>query len=152
MLETIVLEVVGGLIAAAIVGDAGYFMGRLFERERYTAKQQAAISSFSATLEKAIVQDSPSEVAQARVIVGIRDSSRAELSNLSRLLNSEIDHLSELVQRAEGYNLQGRQVPKEIVAQIAETILVLKGTWPAKKTQVDVAIRKLLAELGLTPT
>jgi hypothetical protein len=35
--------------------------------------------------------------------------------------------------------------------QIAETISVLKGTWPAKKTQIDVAIRRLLAELGLTP-
>jgi hypothetical protein len=152
MLETIILEVVGGLIATAIAGAAGYFMGRLFERERYTAKQEAAISSFSATLEKAIVQNSPSEVAQARVIVGIRDSSSAELSNLSRLLNSEIDRLSDLVQRAEGYNLEGRRVPREIIAQIAETILVLKGTWPGKKPQIDVAIRKLLAELGLTPT
>jgi hypothetical protein len=151
MLETIALEVVGGLIVAITTGVAGYFMALFFERKRYIAKQETAISSFSAILEKAIVQGSPSAVAQARVIVGIRDSSRAELQNLGRLLNSEIDHLSNLLARVEGYNREARQIPQEVVEQISETIQVLRGLWPAKKTQIDVAIRRLLAELGLTP-
>ena len=39
----------------------------------------------------------------------------------------------------------------DVDAQTAyNTIIVLSKIWPAKKTQIEVEIRKLLAELGLT--
>ena len=90
-------------------------------------------------------------IAQARIIVSIRDGSRGELSDLHRLLNSDIDRLSDLIKRADEFIAVGESVPPDIERQILETIEVLRGTWPARKTQIDVAIRKLLAELGLVP-
>jgi hypothetical protein len=150
MLETLILEVIGGLIAAGIIAAGGYFAGRFFQQQRYRKAQAAAIASFSDNLERVIVQGS-ANVAQARVIVSIRDASRGELTSLNRLLNSDIDILSGLLQEADGYQRENRPIPENLRAQIRERILVLQGTWPAKKTQIDVAIRRVMAELGLTP-
>ena len=84
-----------------------------------------------------------------RIIVSIRDSTRQQLTNVSELLNSDIDKLKDLIQQADRFVTSGEPVPQRISAQIAETIRVLKGTWPSKRSQIDVALRKLLVELGL---
>lgn len=149
MVDSVIVEVIGGLLTAIIIAVFGYFTGRYFERNRLLRKYQAAISTFSDNLGAAIRNSSSDVVADARIIVSIRDSSRNELSNVSRLLNSDIDRLSELITDAQRFSRSREPVPEDTRQQIEQTIKVLRGTWPAKKSQIDVAIRKLLAELGL---
>jgi hypothetical protein len=149
MIEHLAIEVLGGVIAAGVVGCIGFVVGRWFQRQKYKSKYTNAISTFSRNLGEAISGPNSDVVPKARTIVAIRDSSRNELTNVARLLNSEIDRLKTLLEEADKFAQVGEQIPSHILRQIAETINVLRGTWPYKKDQIDVAVRKLLAELGL---
>ncbi len=150
MFETITLEVVGGLITAVILTFLGFFYGRYFEKEKYKKRYDPALSNFSTNLGEAIMNaQRNTSIEEARIIVSIRDSTRQQLTNVSELLNSDIDKLKDLIQQADRFVTSGEPVPQRISAQIAETIRVLKGTWPSKRSQIDVALRKLLVELGL---
>ncbi len=140
-----VLEFILSIIASLVAGGlAGYFIAV----DKYKKKYSAAVESFANDLEKAIISTQRLEV-KARTIVSIRDAARDQISNLHKTLNSEIDRLAEQIQVRE--NLSGED-PAEIEAidaNIKETMDVLVARWPAKKTEIEVAIRRTLAELGL---
>lgn len=163
--------VAGSLIASAFVGTITYFRGRKSgkkegvseERKRFRANYEANISAFSDALgrlilEAASARDNRSLYASARAIVSTRDSMREQLSNIHRLLNSNIDTLSGSLggrdggkkfikgQKEKGAADDGSPNPEEI-RLIVET---LAKTWPEKKVQIDAAYRSFLAEWGLT--
>lgn len=72
-----------------------------------------------------------------RGIVSTRDDLRGSMLNISEQLNSDIDVLGQQVRDSAGR------------AAAYETIEVLSKKWPAKKAQVEIQLRKVLAELGL---
>lgn len=158
--------VAGSLIASAIVGTITYSRGRKSgkkegvseERKRFRANYEANISAFSDALgrlilEAAAARDDRSLYASARAIVSTRDSMREQLSNIHRLLNSNIDTLSGSLgknfikgRKEKGAADDGSPNPEEI-RLVVET---LAKTWPEKKVQIDAAYRSFLAEWGLT--
>lgn len=143
-------EIIGGLIIVVLVGLAGFLYGKSTEAERFIKLNAAAISSFSNSLGDAISNNtSSSSIVKAKRIVSIRDSTREQLDELSKLLNSDIDKLSSLLSRVNELRSRSENVPDDLIVQVNETLEVLTGTWPAKKSQIDGAIRKLLTELGL---
>jgi hypothetical protein len=152
MIEHLAIEVLAGLIAAGVAAIAGFVTGRLFQAQKYKAKHKIAISTFSRNLGEAIAGPNSDVLPKARTIVAIRDSSRNELTNVAHLLNSEIDKLKTLLDEADNFSRIGERIPAHIISQLGETINVLRGTWPYKRDQIDVAVRKLLAELGLVET
>lgn len=144
------VEIVGGLIVTALVGTTGYLYGRLTQVQKFVRRHDSAISSFSNSLGSEINSNSSSSmIVKAKKIVSIRDATRNQLSDLSKLLNSDIDKLSSLLARAEEFRSREERVPDNLTTQIEETLEVLVGIWPTKKPQIDIAIRKLLTELGL---
>ena len=64
-------------------------------------------------------------------------------------LNSNIDRLAtEIGERPN--NLRDTWVPAPAsVSEVFETIQVLARTWPGKRSQIEVELRKVLAELGI---
>jgi hypothetical protein len=72
----------------------------------------------------------------ARTIVSLRDEIRTPATNLSQLLNSDIDTLAE-------------NVKKRDQAATRETLKVLEEKWPKKMNKINVELRKLITELGL---
>lgn len=68
---------------------------------------------------------------------------------ISELLNSDIDRLSsEIGEPIEKEVDQGQQ-RRANPGAIYETIQVLEKKWPSKKDQVEINLRKVLAELGI---
>ncbi|WP_137916979.1 hypothetical protein [Hydrogenophaga sp. 2FB] len=138
--------ILAGLIVTGIAGAAGRYWGARSERKRFAQKREAAVKQFAAELKKLIAASQPASdqaMIDARAIVSTRNSLRAVLTSLAASLNSEIDRMEELI--GEG------KVPTSREGQIRETLSVLKRTWPAKETELDVAVRKLITELGLDP-
>ena len=144
------VQVLGALISAAVIAAVAFVLGQRTIERRYTTEYEAALTSFSLELEKAITNDANiEELVKATAIVSIRNSVRNELMNVNRILNSDIDTLSELLAKAEEFKNQGKNIPRPLARQIEERMDVLRLTWPSKKPQIDVALRKLLAEIGI---
>ena len=76
----------------------------------------------------------------AQALVSSRNSFRSSLESINQRLNSEFDQLER--------ELSAK--PPDL-AKIADLVEILQRKWPAKKAEIDVAIRKLIAELGLSP-
>jgi hypothetical protein len=149
MWQSLGLEVVGALIAAGLIAFTGFVFGRVFERRKFLARYETAVSSFSRSLEEAIKKEAIDPIVKAKVIVSIRNSTRVQLSDLSKLLNSDIDTLERLLLEIDTARDSAREVSPPTSKRLDETLNVLQGTWPAKKPQIDVAVRRVLAELGL---
>lgn len=138
--------VLAGLIVTGIGGAVGRYWGVKSERKRFFQKREAAVKQFAAELKKLIAAAQPQgegALIDARAIVSTRNSLRAVLTSLAASLNSDIDRMEEL--------LGDGKVPASREGQVRETLSVLKQTWPAKETELDVAVRKLITELGLDP-
>jgi K(+)-stimulated pyrophosphate-energized sodium pump len=139
--------VISHLIFMGISAVGVSIYSRLRARKEWEQKHEEAITRFHAELTKLIVQIDPAAqdaVIHADAIVRVRNSLREQLSNLSKPLNSNIDLLQELIGNG--------QAPVDRHAAIRERLAVLKKSWPAKRAEIEVAVRKLLAELGLRET
>ena len=73
----------------------------------------------------------------ARAIVRTRDNLRGSSETIASSLNGEIDQLAQ--------ELQSTASEEEL----RQTIKVLAKVWPSKKLQIQIEIRKVIAELGL---
>ena len=138
--------VLASLVAAAIAGCGGYVWGRRNAEKKFTQKQKAAVQRFGEELKKLIDASEPESeevVVMARSIVSVRNNLRGRLESLASTLNSDIDLLAEL--------LGDGKSPVENASAVRERLAVLKKAWPSKVTEMDVAVRKLLTELGLYP-
>ena len=147
--------IVAPLIVAAITGGAGWLWGRMQARKKIEAAPNRYVDELDKLINSGVKQGPEKAVINGRAIVRVRDSLRGSLVAISGQLNSEIDRLaldlngtpfpaSDLARAVEG---QKTPDPK----QVYDTIQVLSKVWPAKREQVKVEIRKLLAELGLDP-
>lgn len=139
--KRVILEILVGVIVLAI-GGAG---GKLFADRRYEQRYAAAITKYSEEIGKLIEKASSAQddelLMAARTIVDTRDDLRSSIEALDKLLDSEIDLLKT--------QLGSNENSDEHMKNVQETIQVLHGKWPSKKTQIDVEVRKLFIELGL---
>lgn len=141
-----ILAVLAGLVAGGIGAGAGYVWGLRKGEEKFTKKQETAIKQFGHELKKLIDSVEPNTddaITTARAIVSVRNSLRNNLTTLTGTLNSDIDALEKL--------LENESLVVEYRGQIHERLSVLKKTWPSKVTEMDIAVRRLLTELGLYP-
>jgi chromosome segregation ATPase len=76
----------------------------------------------------------------ARTLIKVRDDLRSALEVVSTRLNSHIDSLSKEVER------------KQVSAgEIQSLVNILNGAWPAKTQEIELALRKVLTDMGLEP-
>lgn len=121
------------------------------QRKKVEAAPRKYVAELDALIQRAIKEGDDFAIVNARAIVATRNSLRASLVAISSQLNSEIDRLSQEigqpVPQHQTVNATGPQAPS--ASEVFRTIQVLSRIWPAKRVQIEVEIRKLLAELGL---
>jgi len=153
----IINNIVAPLIVAIIIGAITGVFGWLLANRRIQRKLDAAPRKYVEELDQLIknaIAEGPTKAdVNARAIVSARNSLRKSLISISGNLNSEIDRLaSEIGEEVIHQPAPSTRTPaySEISKDRAfQTIEVLSKVWPAKKTQIVVEIRKLLAELDL---
>jgi hypothetical protein len=91
-----------------------------------------------ASYEINMTERQPQLIPAAKALVSARNSFRSVLESIGDRLDSDIDQLE----------IELSKDPPDL-AKISELIEVLNRKWPAKKDEVEIAVRKLLAELGL---
>jgi hypothetical protein len=135
--------VLASLVVAAVTGTFGYITGKRSKENEYKQKHAAAIKQFAGELRKMINSADPAAddaITTARSIVSVRNSLRETLTTLGKSLNSNIDTLDEMV---------GDHTRRDINARaVRERLTILKNSWPAKEAEIEVAVRKMLAEMG----
>ncbi len=150
-------NIVAPLIVAACTGIIGWIWAKAEARKKIRERVDAAprifVQELDYLIQRAEREGVENAIVNGRAIVAARDALRSSLSGISRQLNSEIDRLAGQigVESPSPYHdvaTAARRPPDE--PQIAyETIQVLTRIWPAKKQQIEVELRKLMAELGL---
>lgn len=86
-------------------------------------------------------QPSPSDELRtdAIALIASRDAMAATLGDLGKQLDHEMDELKAELAK-----------PKPDMAKVGMLVQVIQKEWPTKKATIEVEIRKLLAELGIT--
>ena len=145
-------------------------------RKKIAAAPRQYVDELDKLIGRAIAEGETNAVINARAIVSARNSLRDSMAVIASRLNSEIDRLADDIGESHGlWTLaaqvsvaQGMQSPatttessaaqpasasgdEEIRSAAWQTIQVLSRIWPAKKVQIEVELRKVLAELGLMP-
>jgi hypothetical protein len=149
-------SVLAPLIVAAITAIFTAVITRRRVRARHQARIDAAPRKYVAALDslisRGITEGITNAIINGRAIVAARNNLRSSLVSIAGYLNSEIDRLSgELGQsfiEIKGLDPSRAQNPDPLV--IYESIQVLSRIWPSKKEQIEVEIRKVLVELGLS--
>ncbi len=152
---TLLITVAGGLIVAGV----SWVSARIYERNKVAVMLDAAPRNYVAELDKlitqAVAEGKDKAVLNARAIVKVRNDLRNSLVTISTKLNSEIDRLAvqlgEIVPVAQGPSVPAAEKPTVSAAAAWETIQVLQKVWPAKKKEIEDAIRQILTEIGLNP-
>ena len=140
----------GATIAAAVIGlKSGKKAGRKEKEKEIDDAPRKYVDHLDRLIQEAIREGGDKAVLNARAIVSVRNDLRNSMLNISERLNSDIDRLAEEIGEAkESPRFNRREAASPAV--IFETIQVLSKKWPAKKDQVEIELRKVLAELGLT--
>ena len=143
------------------VGIVTYYLTRDSERAKAKKVMEAAPSKYAAELDaliqNGVTQGRTEAITNARAIVKVRNDLRSSLISISSQLNSEIDILAAQIRELEGNAqvpfIQPQRARRGLAPEDAvyTTIQVLAKEWPAKKTQIEVEMRKLLTELGCDP-
>jgi hypothetical protein len=128
------------------------------ERERDEAKKEAknyrsqfedAPTKFTRSLGKlideAVVEANPREgkgklIPAAKALVAARNGFSTDLQTVREKLDAELDALERELSKS----------PPDM-QKIAELVEILKRKWSAKKDEIELAVRKVITELGLTP-
>ena len=142
------------MIVAAATAVGGYLFGYASAQSRYEWHVEVAPFRYVALLKDLVDQGaqcsrakprSPDDIrVYARSIVSVRDDLRRSVTALSGQLNSEMDRIATLLEQYE-------KAPTEQGArEITLTIRVLRETWPAKEAKIADALRKILADAGIT--
>jgi len=154
----LMITIVGGLVVAGVSWTVATIRTRYSERNKVAEMLDAAPRNYVSELDKlisqAIAEGPDKAVLNARAIVKVRNDLRNNLVTISAKLNSEIDRLAEQLGEL-GPRPLGPSVPgeKPFISSGAawETIQVLQKVWPAKKREIEDAIRQILTEVGLDP-
>jgi DNA repair exonuclease SbcCD ATPase subunit len=78
---------------------------------------------------------------RAKSIVAARNDLRSSLDAIGNRLDSQIDELQAELAKPE-------PDPEKLIAILE----VLREKWPAKQAEIELAVRKVITELGLVPT
>jgi hypothetical protein len=147
----------GAAVVAAIIGrQSGRKKGREEGREKGRGEKEQEIDDaprkyvehLDKLIRDAVHQGREKAVLNARAIVSIRNDLRGSMMRISELLNSDIDRLSREIGEPIGREVD-QQPQRANPDTIYETIQVLEKKWPSKKDQVEINLRKVLAELGI---
>ncbi len=156
-LMDIVNNIIAPLFVAVISWMAGLWYSKMQERRKFRERIEAAplvfVRELDLLIQKALNQGVQDAIVNGRAIVAARNTLRSTLSAISKQLNSEIDRLaielgladSEFKKLDETFHSN----TKPNAQKAFQTIEVLAKIWPAKRKQIEVEVRKLLAELGL---
>jgi chromosome segregation ATPase len=113
--------------------------------EQYNRVYEEAPKKFAKRLGKVITDasegNSSNAVADAKTIVAVRNDLRSALDSVGKRLDSEIDELEAELKK-----------PKPDMSKVATLVQVLKQKWPAKEDEIELAVRKIVAEMGLVPS
>jgi hypothetical protein len=112
-------------------------------QQAYDVAAERFTNTLGGLIEQASVEanrrEGPSQlIPAAKALVSTRDGYRSDLENIGSRLDSDIDAL--------GQELAKTSPDQRHVAILVET---LRRKWPGKKDEIDLAVRKLLTELGL---
>ena len=104
-----------------------------------TERLGSLIGAASDEVNMDITERKPQIIPAVKALVAARNDFQSVLESVGDRLDSEIDQLE-------------RELHKDSpdLAKISELIEVLKRKWPATKDNIEIAVRKLLAELGLS--
>lgn len=151
------MDILNNILAPLIVAAMTGIFGWLWAHKRIQKKVDDApniyVQELDYLISRAVKEGLSAAVVNARAIVAARNSMRKSLISISGNLNSEIDRLAEEIGQTSEMplgpstqtgNTQGTNAEKAF-----ETIQVLSRVWPAKKKEIIIEVRKLLAELGL---
>lgn len=157
---TIVYGTVGSLIAAVIIAFfSGIKYGSIITKRKYQAQYEATIKQFINAIGNLILvamkeinskkYNDEDVLSSARAIVSTRDSMRDQLENAARLLNSDIDILKKAIRKCDESKKSGSDC-EVWHSEIRSILNTIHKKWPEKGPQIDIAYRKILAEMGLS--
>jgi hypothetical protein len=149
-LRIILEHIVSPLIVAAFTGGFAWMWAKEHQRKKIDAAPREFVNELDKLISRAYFEGPDKAMVNARAIVAARNSLAAPLARIQIQLNSEIDRLAEEV--GEIFEKLHRSVERREPADaraVYETIEVLVRMWPAKKKQIEVEIRSVLAVLGL---
>jgi hypothetical protein len=113
--------------------------------EQYKRVYEEAPKKFAKRLGQVITDasqgNSSNAVVDAKTIVAVRNDLRSALDSVGKRLDSEIDELEAELKK-----------PQPDMTKVATLVQVLKQKWPAKEDEIELAVRKIVAEMGLVPS
>lgn len=146
-------HVVAPLLVAGVSSGVTWLLSKLWFNGKIDAAPKKYVEALDKLISDGLKEGEERAVVNARAIVATRNTLRASLVSISGHLNSEIDRLArqigESVPDVPGPSRPTSDVQPSAAAAF-ETIQVLAKMWPAKRIQVEVEVRKLLAEMGIT--
>jgi hypothetical protein len=143
------------LLVAGLTGVTTWVWKDKILRRKLDAAPRKYVEELEKLIAQAYKEGIEKAVVNARSIVSTRNDLRSSLISISSRLNSEIDQLAidighTIIKPAEP-SIRTTEANENNPKRAYETIEVLYRNWPAKKVQIEVEIKKLLAELGLDP-
>ncbi|MFT3911456.1 MAG: hypothetical protein QM737_18680 [Ferruginibacter sp.] len=146
-------NVLAPLFVALVIGIFSWLWAKRKQQEKIDAAPRKYVEALEKLIITGVSEGEEKAILNARAIVSTRDSLRNSLGAISSSLNSEIDRLAEEIGQTY-YTPKGPMIRQENPdmnsKQAYNTIIVLSKIWPARKDEIEVEIRKLLAILGLS--
>lgn len=161
----VVVGLAATLVIALVSGGAAYFLrDRQYEKQLENAPG-VYVEQLDSLIQRA-VQEGPQDArVNARAIVAARNSLAGSLESVAASLDGEINHLATQIAQptvsdrilkepliGRGSDTGPRPPPPASDQEVYDTIRVLQRVWPSKRRQIEIQVRKLLAELGLSPS
>ena len=137
---TIIAAVIGAVatISAAVIAlQTGKKQGRAEKEKEIDDAPRKYVNNLDKLIKIAMREGATKASINARAIVSTRNDLKESTIKIADRLNSEINVLE---------RQQQEQARSEV---LMETIEVLSKKWPAKKDQIEIELRKVLAEMGL---
>jgi hypothetical protein len=155
-LKGAIIGAVAALLAAGVSAYPAYEQYRLAEeqaRQAEAEKQRAQrqVEHYRQTFQNAAVQytrglgsliikaEEGDVVTNAKALVASRNDLRSSLESIGSRLDTEIDALEAELKK-----------PNPNPAKVKQLLEIIKQKWPLKEQQIEVEVRKMLAEMGLT--
>jgi hypothetical protein len=148
--QILVAFLIGVASSLAVLWMSGWRPGR----QTYKQESRPPVLDFHERLGKQIepvpVSDTDEVEIRARAVDSLAQDYRETLSNLQRLLNSELEKLGAQVRDLEGslrppVNQQG---VRRYRGDLEKTLAVLRATWPDKQVKIEVELKKLRVQQG----
>ena len=135
-LEEFLVQISANVLGTLPVAAGGYYLGKWVKAKQLRTKAHEYVHILREMINKGVQEGQAYARKNAKAIVSARDQLRDPLRSVDKLLNSNIDNLSDLLTK---------EASDE---ELLETMQVLKETWLSKDAQVEGAILKLFGHLG----